>query len=109
MKPFLALLALLWTLPAAALAPYRVEDINPDSFPAGSSPESFETLGDVGLFVAGDGEHGLELWRSDGTAAGTYLLADACPGRCHSGVLFVAVTATRAYFLAGDEQERPHL
>lgn len=109
MRPTLALLAMLWSVPAAALTPYLVEDINPNSTPASSIPESFETLGDVGLFVAGDGEHGRELWRSDGTAAGTYLLADACPGRCDSEPSYLAVTADRAWFFARDEQRRPHL
>lgn len=32
------------------------------------------------LFAADDGLTGLEPWRSDGTAAGTYRLADVSPG-----------------------------
>jgi ELWxxDGT repeat protein len=33
------------------------------------------------LFAADDGEHGLEPWRSDGTAEGTRRVADISPGR----------------------------
>lgn len=33
-------------------------------------------------FAAEDGRHGRELWRTDGTAAGTTLVDDLCPGRC---------------------------
>ena len=35
-------------------------------------------------FAAGDGINGVELWRSDGTADGTVLVADLCPGACSS-------------------------
>jgi ELWxxDGT repeat protein len=33
-------------------------------------------------FAAGDGIHGRELWRTDGTADSTVLVDDLCPGRC---------------------------
>jgi ELWxxDGT repeat protein len=37
-------------------------------------------MGDVLFFAADDGVNGRELWRSDGTAAGTGLVADLVPG-----------------------------
>ena len=69
--------ALLTAAPAAAVTPYLVADVNPFPEGADSNPHSFVTLGNAGLFAADDGETGSELWRSDGTAAGTYRLADA--------------------------------
>src|SRR4051794_14300989 len=46
-----------------------------------SRPDVVATLpGGVALLAADDGLHGNELWRSDGTAGGTALLADAVPG-----------------------------
>lgn len=37
-------------------------------------------LNGVALFIASDAAHGYELWRSDGTAGGTFLVKDVCPG-----------------------------
>lgn len=36
--------------------------------------------GDRVYFAADDGAHGVELWRSDGTTAGTVMVADIAPG-----------------------------
>jgi len=66
-------LALLAAAPAA-FTPYLVKDINPETTPGSSNPQAFDTLGDLALFqVNRFGQ--TELWRSDGTAAGTYRLA----------------------------------
>ena len=51
-----------------AAAPLLI-DINPGS--ASSYPGGFVTVGDLVYFSADDGVHGQELWRSDGTSAGT--------------------------------------
>ncbi|MFL6202041.1 MAG: ELWxxDGT repeat protein [Thermoanaerobaculia bacterium] len=71
-----ALLALL-ALPAAALELYLVKDVEPAATPVGSEPAHLVTFRGAVLFFAGDGVSGRQLWRSDGTAAGTFQLSDA--------------------------------
>jgi ELWxxDGT repeat protein len=58
------------------------------------------------LFVGRDDAHGTEVWITDGTGAGTHLLADVCPGPC-SGYRFqvgretvLGMAAGRTWFLA---------
>ena len=54
-----------------------VKDINPRGG-FGSIP----LIGVDGIlyFSATDGEHGMELWRTDGTDAGTWMVKDVFPG-----------------------------
>jgi ELWxxDGT repeat protein len=47
-------------------------------------PDDFFTIGNRVYFSATDNEHGRELWRTDGTAAGTELFADLTPGTGYS-------------------------
>jgi len=64
------------------------------------------TMEGVAYFFVDDGIHGNELWRSDGTALGTYLLHDACPGLCGADLIYawgaIAVAGGRVYFAADD-------
>jgi ELWxxDGT repeat protein len=62
-------------------APALLRDIDA---PGSSSPASFATLGDVALFAATTAAEGRELWRTDGTTAGTTLVADLRPGTSSS-------------------------
>ncbi|MFL5140564.1 MAG: ELWxxDGT repeat protein [Microvirga sp.] len=40
----------------------------------------------IELFTVDDGVHGRELWRTDGTATGTFLVKDILPGSVGSGL-----------------------
>src|SRR4051812_33434227 len=72
----------LWRTDGAEAGTTLVKDINPG--PAHGIfydfPSSFADLNNLLFFVANDGVHGDELWRSDGSEAGTFMVADLTPG-----------------------------
>lgn len=78
-------LVLATLLPGASLAqaPSQVKDVNTTQT-GGTWQWPFSTqfveLGGVLYFTSSDGIHGTELWRTDGTSAGTRMVKDICPG-----------------------------
>ena len=54
-----------------------VKDINPVG---SANPVPLTGVNGVLFFSADDGVHGYELWRSDGTEVGTYMVKDVFPG-----------------------------
>src|SRR5262245_55228524 len=45
-----------------------------------SNPGQFTAVGTTTFFAASDPDHGRELWKTNGTAAGTVLVKDINPG-----------------------------
>jgi ELWxxDGT repeat protein len=78
---------------AAADGPARLlKDINPVASDDRSSyPDEFGRLGDIMLFRARTHAQGFELWKTDGTEAGTTLVKDLTPGR-NSGLIWPSGT-----------------
>jgi ELWxxDGT repeat protein len=60
-----------------SLTPQMVADINQTTLP--SDPTKLTTVGSLVYFLANNGIHGTELWKSDGTAGGTMLVKDIYP------------------------------
>jgi ELWxxDGT repeat protein len=97
----------LGALPLSAQA-YRVKDINPGS---GDGVEiyAFEAIDDEVVvvdgtlyFAADDGTNGQELWRSDGTEAGTVLVKDINPGPSSSSPRDLTRVGSVVFFRADD-------
>jgi ELWxxDGT repeat protein len=99
----LALLAL-GLLPSApsAQTPRLLKDINATSgLDGSSSPMRGHFDGKVLLFAATRPDVGQELWRTDGTSAGTWLLKDIDPGSSGSGPDGFVTLGGVSYFVAG--------
>ena len=108
----------LWGTDGTAAGTHLVKDIYPGPYsgldwpsPIGEPPGFVEVNG-VLLFPAEDGVHGFELWRTDGTTEGTFLLQDIRPGSygglstlptAPQAVVWVhALSGGALYFLADD-------
>ena len=102
----------LWTSDGTAGGTSLLADINPTSYVAGllaggtiaygsSNPASFTRYNGQLYFSATDGQIGRELWRTDGTTAGTVLVSDILPGSTGSNPTNL-VNAGQLYFIADD-------
>src|SRR5258708_33048610 len=60
------------------LSPTLVADIN--QLPVDANPHNLVSLGGELYFVANDGVHGNQLWKSDGTPDGAVMVTDINPG-----------------------------
>ncbi len=83
---------------------HLVKDINQqtDASPANNDfifNNPYAVLNGILYFSASDGIHGNELWRSDGTAVGTYLVKDVIPGSASSNPHEIVVAGKKVYFV----------
>ena len=96
-----AALTLAAALPCAAQTASLVRDINPGAFgDSGSAPQQITAAAGRVFFLASEPSSGRELWVSDGTAEGTRLLLDQCPGACDAGYLFLGELRKLLFFVA---------
>ncbi len=93
----------LWRSDGSRTGTRMVRDIWPgkgDSF--SGRRDAYASFGGDLYFSAGTASHGTELWRSDGTEAGTYMVKDVVPGAAFSDPGAFIAYGGALFFAAGD-------
>ena len=97
-------LAGLWVLPLFASEPYLVKDINTSPAGSFSIPTKLVEVNGILYFTAFKNQHGRELWKSDGTEAGTVMVKDINPGGgWSSNGLEDSINVNGTLFFAADD------
>jgi ELWxxDGT repeat protein len=81
---------------------YLVKDIYPGLGDPWTGPGELTAVDGALFFSANDGAHGGELWKSDGTEAGTVLVADINSGSDSSGPGELSAVDGALFFAADD-------
>ncbi|MGV3661547.1 MAG: ELWxxDGT repeat protein, partial [Prosthecobacter sp.] len=92
----------LWVSDGTSAGTFLLQDINTVTTTnnGGSSITSMVAHNDLLIFNAYNPTYGNELWRSDGTTAGTFLLKDITPGSGHSVPSNFKISGGNLYFVA---------
>jgi ELWxxDGT repeat protein len=100
----------LWKSNGAAAGTSLVANITPtDRVVGGPIGPPLVAIGSIVYFAANDGQSGVELWRSDGTSAGTYRLRDIAPGQASSNPDQLTAVGSTLFFTADDGTTGPEL
>jgi len=79
-----------------------IANFQPGAATQGSMPQQLTNVGGTLFFLADDGISGTELWRSDGTSAGTTLVKDINPGPSGSSARHLIAVGNTLFFVAND-------
>jgi ELWxxDGT repeat protein len=94
----------LWRTDGTPGGTVLVKDFYPGRIGTNNLLRSFAAFGGLLYFAASDGslQHGFELWRSDGSSAGTVLVMDIAPGTQSSEPYALKAAGSRLFLDADD-------
>lgn len=96
----------LWKSDGTQQGTVLVKDIRPgfepNGYPLSSYPYDLTVAAGQLFFVANDGVHGVELWKTDGTESGTVLVRDILPGIGRSCVRYLKEYQGKLVFSANN-------
>jgi ELWxxDGT repeat protein len=95
----------LWKSNGATAGTVLIKDINPGSSggaPNSSDPSYLKNVNGTLFFSASNGISGMELWTSNGSASGTFLVRDINPGAAGSSPMFLTAAGSTLFFSAAD-------
>src|SRR5688572_22809533 len=81
--------------------PHLVKDLFTGVTSAGSEARDFTVVGATLYFAAKDATHGSDLWKTDGTAAGT-VRVNTTLGNHHNGPAELTAVGTNLFYVAAD-------
>jgi ELWxxDGT repeat protein len=91
----------LWKSDGTPEGTIKLKDIAPHtSYFPGEEAGSFTIVGETVFFSADDGVSGVELWKTDGTIAGTVRVKDIKPGAASSNPSFLTAVNGKLFFVA---------
>ena len=83
-----------------------LKDLSRTPILEGINARNFASAGGIAYFAAKTPSFGFELWRSDGTPAGTYQLRDINPGTFSSMPQLITPVGNSVYFVVNDGVNR---
>ncbi|HSK13210.1 MAG TPA: ELWxxDGT repeat protein, partial [Phnomibacter sp.] len=95
----------LWSTDGTNAGTKLIRDINLSRSGTSTSSQAIAgsaSLNRLFLFTAGDEEHGVELWKTDGTTGGTALVKDIFPGKRSSSPSQFRTVGDQVFFMANN-------
>ena len=95
----------LWKSDGTNSGTTMVKDINNNLLvdANGSYPNDLTAIGNTLYFEANDGNHGNELWKSDGTSSGTFMVKDIMPGDHYGSNPHELIVVGNTLYFVGDD------
>lgn len=91
-----------WAQQTNEMQTIELQNVDIHGYTNSSNPTGFINVNGILFFSANDGISGIELWKSDGSDAGTVLVKDINPGSADAKPMYLCCIDSTLYFIADD-------